>query len=285
MTAISYQHLSLCCIPPQIPDQQPCADIEASCFRGGLMWLRPEEGRDEEKYERRKDGRLSSRGQHNSLITSHLSSISSSHPRCPKQPANILGSFFIFFTIPFPLVLLCPISPFRVLNSLPILLSSLFITYWPSLCHSLCLYMESMKTNVTPSIRGIYFPAKVNLPPCNKDRSSVKRTERWRERTREEDGKRDGLMYLCTIIGWIRWHDRLFSAISSSVFKGIWFIFTTWVSFSKPWTSFPSVSTGAIVEIWKHGDAATLKSDRLSCGQVVNKPTIWPDYRNHLTWR
>lgn len=49
---------------------------------------------------------------------------------------------------------------------------------------SLRLNKLSMKTNVTPRTHDPYFPAKVNLPPCNKDISPLKSTERWRERER-----------------------------------------------------------------------------------------------------
>ncbi len=139
-------------------------------------------------------------GQHNTLITSHLSSVSSSHPRCPKQPAKIRRSFFISLAFHFPSVFSRPsVSYFSACFFLPLssalspsccslyllLIDHLSVTLCFPHQLSLCLNMVSMKTNVTPRIHGICFPAKVNPPRRNEDRSSLKRTERWRERTGE----------------------------------------------------------------------------------------------------
>ncbi|KAG7507615.1 hypothetical protein JOB18_039617 [Solea senegalensis] len=69
------------------------------------------------KDETRKDGCHSSLGQHNTLITSHLSSISSPHSRCLTQPNRnlkiIYSSLCIFFFLSFAQFspgLLCPSS-------------------------------------------------------------------------------------------------------------------------------------------------------------------------------
>lgn len=119
----------------------------------------------------------------------------SSYPRCPKQPANIWRSFFYLSS--FPSIFSCPsVSCFPV---------CLFLfpsfTLFPSCSrlHSLlidhlcvsrtlfrCLNTVSMKTNATPRIHDVYFPAKVNMPPCNKDRSSPQMGREVETDNREE---------------------------------------------------------------------------------------------------
>lgn len=97
------------------------------------------------------------------------------------------------FTSPsFSPVLLCPVSPplslsfvlhspsFVVVLSIYYLLTTT-VSLSVSLTFSLFVSTRSIKTNVTPRTYSIYFPAKVNLPPCNEDRSSLKRTGRWRQ--------------------------------------------------------------------------------------------------------
>lgn len=113
----------------------------------------------------------------------------------PNSEDNFLSLRFSHFHIP-SIFVRPSVSYFSVCNFLP-----MSLTLFPSCCPlylllidrlsvtpcfphrlSVCLNMVSMKTNVTPRIHGIYFPAKVNPPPCNEDRSSLKRTKRRRER-------------------------------------------------------------------------------------------------------
>lgn len=103
----------------------------------------------------------------------HFLSLRFSHFRFPLS-AYVLILFLlpVFFTL-FPSLLSC------------LLIDPLSVTLFLSHSLSVRLNMESIKTNATPRIHGIYFPAKANLPPCNEDRSSFKRTARWRERHRE----------------------------------------------------------------------------------------------------
>lgn len=49
-----------------------------------------------------------------------------------------------------------------------------------------CLNTVSMKTNATPRIHDVYFPDKVNMPPCNKDRSSPQMGREVETDNREE---------------------------------------------------------------------------------------------------
>lgn len=122
----------------------------------------------------------------------------SSYPRCPKQPANIWRSFFISPAFPpFSLVLLCPVSLYVPFFSRPSLCFHLVVvsihcllSISVSLCVSRtlfrCLNTVSMKTNATPRIHDVYFPAKVNMPPCNKDRSSPQMGREVETDNREE---------------------------------------------------------------------------------------------------
>lgn len=120
----------------------------------------------------------------------------SSYPRCPKQPANIWRSFFLSS---FPSIFSCPsVSCFPVclflfpsftlfpscsrLHSL--LIDHLCVTLSRTLFR--CLNTVSMKTNATPRIHDVYFPAKVNMPPCNKDRSSPQMGREVETDNREE---------------------------------------------------------------------------------------------------
>lgn len=130
--------------------------------------------------------------QHNTLITSLYPPF---HPPIPdaqnSQPNSedhFLSLRFSHFRFPVYVIILFLLPVFFTL--FPSLLSSLLIdplsvTLFLSHSLSVCLNMESIKTNATPRIHGIYFPATANLPPCNEDRSSFKRTARWRERRRE----------------------------------------------------------------------------------------------------
>lgn len=170
-------------------------------FRGGLMWLRPEEGWDGVSWAKKIwEGKrwlsvLTGPTQYFNHLTPILHFILPS--QMPKTASQNLKIIFYLPAFHIPSVFSRPsVSYFPACFFLPVSL-----TLFPSCCPlylllidhlsvtlcfphplSLCLNMVSMKTNVTPRIHGIYFPAKVNPPPCNEDRSSLKRTERWRER-------------------------------------------------------------------------------------------------------
>lgn len=152
----------------------------------------------------RKDGRLSSQGQHNTLITSHLSSVSSSHPSCPKQTANIWRSFFI------PLVFSCPsVSHFSVCFPLPmsftlfpsssilylLLIDHLRATLCSSYPTSLGLNTVSMKTNVTPRIHDtvtIFQPKSI----CHRVTRTDPLSNAERDGKREAGKRERGAVYL-----------------------------------------------------------------------------------------
>lgn len=75
---------SVCPHSPQIPDQQPRVNVEASCLAAVSCGSEQKRGR--RKYERNKDGCLSSRGQRDTLITSRSPPSHPSSPDAQKQP-------------------------------------------------------------------------------------------------------------------------------------------------------------------------------------------------------
>ena len=112
----------------QNPDQQPCATTQASCFTAVSCDSR--QGRGGTKH-RRRNGCMSSWGQHNTVITSHTPPFLPPIPDAQNsQPRAKDLFFFFFFYSPshfhlFPPVCQHPVSSSQVLYSLSILLSSL----------------------------------------------------------------------------------------------------------------------------------------------------------------
>ena len=95
--------------------------------------------------------------QHNTLITAHLSSVSSAHPRCPKtssQNLKIILYLSGFSHFHFPLVLLCPVSPS--------VSSPVSLTLPPSCCLLYLLRIDPLAVTLgfslalSASQRGIY---------------------------------------------------------------------------------------------------------------------------------
>lgn len=226
-TAVTYQHLSPCRIPLQIPDQQPCADIEASCL--SAVSCDSDQRRGGRKYESREDGCLPSRGPTQYFNHLTLSSVSSSHPRCPKQPAKIQRSFFSSH-FHFPIYVLI------------LFLLRMLLTLFPSPCPlslltlSPCVSTWNLWRQMWPQgyiYFGIYFPAKADLPPYNKDRSSFRRTARWRATQREMvcfSPEWAIINNFCTIVGLIKqWHHQVFvvQSISNSYLRH-WVEISAW---------------------------------------------------------
>lgn len=111
------------------------------------------------------------------------------HPPIPgahsSQPKSEDHFLYLFTFPPFFLILLshfsvsmCPSLPFSILLSSVHYLLTILLSLFFSLPLTLCFNIVSMKTNVCPRIHDIYFPAAVNLPPYNEDRSSFKSRER-----------------------------------------------------------------------------------------------------------
>lgn len=149
--------------PPQIPDQQPRVNVEASCL--AAVSCGSEQKRGGRKYERNKDGCLSSRGRHDTLITSRSPPSHPSSPDAQKQPGrnHYLFLQFAFSSHPSP----SSFSPFSSPSPQPSTLLSAVSVLTLCVCHSapftlsLCPSVDSVETNSTSWTHGICFPAKV----------------------------------------------------------------------------------------------------------------------------
>lgn len=135
-------------------------------------------------------------------LTQYFNQLTLSHslpiPDAQSSRPTSEDHFFISPAFPpFSLVLLCPVSLYVSFFSRPSLCFHLVVvsiycllTISVSLCVSRtlfrCLNTVSMKTNATPRIHDVYFPAKVNMPPCNKDRSSPQMGREVETDNREE---------------------------------------------------------------------------------------------------
>lgn len=175
--------------PPLVAsDPRPAAlhQRRGQLFGSGLVWG----GR---KYEQNKDGCLSSRGQHDTLITSRSPPSHPSSPDAQKQPDRNLriitylsGLHVSFSSHPSP----SSFSPFSfpssqlstLSSSVPVLTLCVCVTLLRS--HSLCV--PGWRQIPPPGHTASVFQPKSDLPPCNENRSSVKRTQRWR------DGRTEG---------------------------------------------------------------------------------------------
>lgn len=155
MTAISHQHLSPSLYPST--DPRPAAPCRhwGQLFRGGLMWLRPEEGWDEIREEKRWLSVLRGPTQYCNHLTPILRFILPSQmPQTSSQNLKIIFYLSGFSHFHFPLVLLCPVSPS--------VSSPVSLTLLPSCCLLYLLLIDPLAVTLgfslalSASQRGIY---------------------------------------------------------------------------------------------------------------------------------
>lgn len=182
-------------------------------FQCGLMWFRPEERWDvftsgvswvkEIVDEKRWPSVLTGPTQHFNHLAPILRFILPS--QLPKAASQHLKIIFYLSGFHFPFIFSCPSASclsicFALSTSFTLFPSCcpLFITYWPSpvtpcASHPISISMSQCgiyedKCDPQDTWYCINFPAKVNLPACNEDRSSLRCRERWKKAKGREGG-------------------------------------------------------------------------------------------------